>query len=226
MPHQSTPSSAQRFGVLMSVAIAHALLLIVVFASRTTVPLPADSGDAVTLFSLKAEASAQSKPPPPALPSKLAVHKPLSEPALSSDPDSIALAAASGGCAPLEIVTKAIVANPAAMESVINAPPETRSIAEAVVIWNAGWSVAAESPDAPLGPARSIVEQSLEWIDDGCLDAPIAGPRLVPIPDGEGTMFLVFGSGAWTWRELVASPEPSDKSGIADLETHSIWDWF
>lgn len=226
MPHPSTPSKAQRIGVLVSVAIAHAVLFLLVLASRGGVPLAAVKDGALTLVSLKAEAPAQSQPPPPTLPSMLADHKPLSEPALSNDPDSITLAAAFGGCAPLEIVTKALVADPAAMNSVINAPPETRSIAEAVVIWNAGWSDAADSPDAPLGPARSVVELSLESIEDGCLDAPIAGPRLVPIPDGERTMFLVFGSGAWTWRELVARPEPSDNPSIADPQSQSIWDWF
>ena len=226
MPHQSTPSNAQRLGVMVLVAVGHAVLFILVLASRGGGPLAATKDGALTLVSLKSEAPTQSRPPPLTLPSMLADHKPLSEPALSRDPDSIALAAASGGCAPLEIVTTALVADPAAMSSIINAPPETRSIAEAVVIWNAGWSDAADSPDAPLGPARSVVELSLGSIEDGCLDAPIAGPRLVPIPDGERTMFLVFGSGAWTWRELVASPEPSNKPGIADLQKPSIWDWF
>lgn len=226
MPHRSPPSNAQRLGVSVSVAIAHALLFILVLASRGGIPIAATKDGALTLVSLKAEAPAQSRPPPPKLPSMIADHKALSEPVLSSDPDSVALAAAPGGCAPLEIVSNALVADPAAMNSVINAPPETRSIAEAVVIWNAGWSDAAYSLDAPLGPARSVVEHSLESIDDGCLDAPIAGPRLVPIPDGERTMFLVFGSGAWTWRELVARPEPGDHPSIADPRTQSIWDWL
>ena len=222
MPHQTTPSRAQRLGVLTSVAIAHGLLLILVLASRGAVALPPTKVGALMLVSLNAEAPAQSRPPPPALPSKIADRKPLAEAALSSDPDSITLAAASGGCAPLEMVTKALVADPAAMKSVINAPPETRSIAEAVVLWNAGWSDAAVSSDAPLGPARLVVERSLEAVEDACLDAPIAGPRLVPIPDGERTMFLVFGSGAWTWRELTASADPQQ---VVPPETRSIFDW-
>ena len=227
MPHQSTPSRAQRFGVLVSVALAHALLFVLLLSSRGVVPLPAESHGALTLLSLKAQAPAQSRPAP-TLPSSIADQKPLAEPALSSDPDSISLAAVSGGCAPLEAVAKALVANPGAMNSIINSPPETRSIAEAVVIWNAGWSDAAGSLDAPLGPARVVVEQSLDLIEDGCLDAPVAGPRLVPIPDGAGTMFLVFGSGNWTWRELMPSANPRERRAPADAETHSIfdWDWF
>ena len=78
-------------------------------------------------------------------------------------------------------------------------------------------------PDGPtLGPARSVVERSLESIDDSCLDAPIAGPRLVPLPDGERTMFLVFGSGAWTWRELTASADPPQ---VVPADPRSIFDW-
>lgn len=222
MPHQSSPSRAQRVSVLVSVMIAHTLLFVLVLASRSANSSPATTDGALTLVSLEAQAPTQARPPPPALPSVAADHRPLSEPALSSDPDSITLAAASGGCAPLEIVTRALVADPAAMSSVINAPLETRSIAEAVVIWNAGWSDAAISADAPLGPARSVVEQSLETVDGSCLDAPIAGPRLVPIPDGDRTMFLVFGSGAWTWRELTAS---ADARQVVPAESNSIFDW-
>lgn len=81
---------------------------------------------------------------------------------------------------------------------------ETRSIAEAIIIWNAGWSAAAASMDSPLAPARSALEQTLIGISDGCLDEQVAGPRLVPIPAGSnGTMFLVIGSGLWRWRDLT-----------------------
>lgn len=229
MQNQPTPSRAQRFGVLVSVTVAHVLLVVVVLASSGVVPSPATTVGALTLVSLKAKTSAQSRPPPPTLLSNIGdQEKSLSEPVSSSDSDSTSLAAAAGGCALLEVVAKALVADPAAMNSVINSPPETRSIAEAVVIWNAGWSEAASSLDAPLGPARMVVEQSLGSIEDGCLDAPVAGPRLVPIPDGEGTMFLVFGSGNWTWRELMLSADPRERPAPADAETHSIfdWDWF
>lgn len=74
-----------------------------------------------------------------------------------------------------------------------------------------------------------MVEQTLSLVEDGCLDEPIAGPRLVPIavPDGQGTMFLVFGSGNWTWRELVA--DPAAQEALPGQKIVKPWyeiDWF
>ena len=229
MTHRSRPSPAQRIGVLLSVLALHAALLIVFLAISSAALPPIKKSGVLSLISINADVSAQRPPPPPKLPSKVLDQiKLLTEQALSFDPDSSALAAPSGACATLDVVMKAIVADPAAVAAVNNAPPETRSIAEAIVIWNAGWSYAASAPDSPLSPARAIVEQSLDSVDDGCLDEPIAGPRLVPVPDGDRTMFLVFGSGIWTWRELVTDLE-SAQAGAAIARVPKAWydlDWF
>jgi hypothetical protein len=132
----------------------------------------------------------------------------MAELALSTETDPAASAASASGCAALEAVTKGLLADPVAVAAVLRAPPETRSIAEAIVVWNTGWSEATAIAGAPLEPVRTTVRQSLETIDERCLDEPIAGPRLVPIPAGAGTMFLVFGSGSWTWRQLTLDPDP------------------
>ena len=98
------------------------------------------------------------------------------------------------------------------------------------VMWNAGRSNAASTVDSPLGPARAIVELSLNSVEDGCLDEQIAGPRLipVPVPDGQSTMFLVFGSGTWTWRELVADPVFAQDLTPVELRSKPWYelDWF
>jgi hypothetical protein len=122
------------------------------------------------------------------------------------------------GCATLELVRTSILADPAAVTSVLNSPPEIRSIAEAVILWNAQWSQSAGSLAAPLGATRAAVERSLATLDENCLDEPIAGPRLIPVPAGTGTMFVVMGSGVWTWREVTAElplPQPPISVGSA-----------
>ena len=213
-----------------SVIALHAAVFLVVFAIGSALPPTAQKAGALALVSLNLEAPAPSLPPPPAMPSKLAERtQPVARPAVANDPNSSALAAPSGGCTTLNVVMTALVSDPAAVTAVINAPPEARSVAEAVVIWNAGWSDAARSLDAPLGPARTVVEQSLFTVADACLDEPVAGPRLMPVPDNRGgTMFLVIGSGNWTWRELVTDPATGEMTAALADQPKSIfdWDWF
>jgi len=231
MIDQSAPPQSQRIGVLTSVVALHAALLVTFLASGGAASPPIVKSGVMSLIAIEADVPAQSPPPPPVLPSKLVEEiKKLSAQALTIEPDSTALAAPSGQCATLEVVMKAIVADPSAVAAVIHAPPESRSIAEAIVMWNAGWSSAANTPESPLSPARAVVEQSLDSVEDGCLDEAIAGPRLVPIPvdDGKSTMFLVFGSGNWTWRELVADPAAAQAVARSEPSAKPWYeiDWF
>jgi len=209
MTRDPPPPKSQRIGVLTGVVALHAVLLVAFLASGGAHAPPAVKPGVPSVMSISADQPADRPPPPPILPSKVVDEiKRLTEQALTFDPDSTALAALSGQCATLDLVSKAIVADPLAVAAVVQAPPETRSIAEAIVMWNAGWSYAASTPESPLGAARTIVELSLNSVEDGCLDEQIAGPRLiaVPVPGGQSTMFLVFGSGTWTWRELLDEP--------------------
>ena len=229
---RTAPPKAQRIGVLMSVVVLHvlALLAALIVSGRAPPLLPAKTGVNATA-AVTVETQAQRPPPPPKLPSKLVDKiKKLSAQAITFEPDSTALAGLPGQCSTLDAVSQAIIADPRAVAAVVGAPPETRSIAEAIVIWNAGWSSATMSPDSPLSPARTVIEQSLALVEDGCLDEPITGPRLVPIAvaDGKRTMFLVFGSGNWTWRQLVAKPEADEAlaTGVPGARPWYEIDWL
>lgn len=155
MAHQPTPPQSQRIGVLTTVVAPHAALLVAFLASGDAAAPPLAKPGVLSLMSISANLPAVRPPPPPVLPSKLVDEiERLTEQALTIDPDSTALAAVPGQCATLELVSKAIVDDPSAVQAVVHAPPETRSIAEAIVLWNAGWSYAASTPDAPLGPPQ------------------------------------------------------------------------
>jgi hypothetical protein len=171
---------------------------------------------------LKVIALADSPPAPvppsvPVLPSTIVQEMPADvELALSADVASVPATVAAAGCLALDQVKNSIEADPDAMTSALNAPPENRSIAEAVVIWNGDWIQAASTPDAPLSPAREAVERSVATMSEDCLNEPIIGPRLVPFPTATGTMFLVFGSGNWRWRDVaddVPLSTPASKQG-------------
>lgn len=230
MTHRSAPPKSQRIGVLATVVALHAALLVAFLARGGAAAPPAVKPGVLSTVSLSAEIPAQRPPPPPKLPSKVIDEiKRLTEQALAFEPDSSALAAPSGQCATLEMVSKAIVGDPSAVNAVLESPPETRSIAAAIVMWNAGWSNAARTPESPLSPAREIVELSLNSVEDACLDEQITGPRLipVPVPNSQSTMFLVFGSGTWTWRQLLDDPMGAEPTMLGE-RTAEPWykfDW-
>lgn len=213
MAHQTAPPPLQRFVVLGAVLALHLVLIMLVLAtSAGQVPAPLEPAMSAVI-SLAADQVA----PPPALPSKVAkTERPLAE-SIAEIVDPASTAAAAGGCATLERVANALLADPPALDAVLNAPPETRSIADAIVIWNAGWSEAASTFDSSLGAVRAATERSLRALDDKCLDEPIAGPRIIPIPAGARTMLVVIGSGNWRWRDLIA--EQQSAAGALDEQS-------
>lgn len=200
---------SERFVTLTLVIALHGALFLLVLLAGNPLGHISPKPGVMKVVSLDAEASVSTASPPPRLPSKVPVYTPQQLAFdFSDDVDPDALDAPIGGCAALEAVRNAVLADPAAVDSVINAPPAARSVADAVVIWNAGWSDAASSLEAPLGAARAAVERTLSEMESACLDEPIAGPRLMQIPAGDQrTMFLVFGSGNWNWREIMLSSE-------------------
>jgi len=227
MRHRSITPRSERVAVLTVAVVTHLALFALLFSLGSARPVTVPKPGNLSLISLSPEA-AQGKPPPPALPSKVADTKRIfAQDIFSAELDPAPLGAA-GGCATLDLVVKSLTADPAVAAAAVSTPPNRRSIADAVVIWNAEWSDTASAPGDPLGPARIVIEQSLRSVPDMCLDEPIAGPRLVPIPEGDRTMFLAIGSGNWTWRKLLTNPSPARQAGgrHEDQPAKSLWDWF
>lgn len=210
MAYRQPPSARQRIlSLAMGIGINAAVVLMLVAFRNAPSPVPRSG--AMTLISLSAPAATPRASPPPVIPSTLV--KELQPPPLSlAELQDLASAGAVGdSCPTLETITKAIIESPAATDAMVHAPPETRSVADAIAIWNAGWSEAAMVGPAPLGPVRTTVLAALQSMTPECLEQAVAGPRLVPIPNGDRTMFLVFGSGDWTWKDVMADlPAPAD----------------
>lgn len=207
--------------MLGGVILVHALLLALAMTLRSPErELPVRQS--LTLISL-AKNEAVAKPAPP-LPSKVPAPAPLAAVAVKAEaaPQATAAPAVGESCATLDNVSKAIVGDPAALSAVAEAPADVRSISDAIVIWNAGWSPATDQtaqPLAPLAPVRSAVLASLAGTDQRCLDESVAGPRFVPIAVGDRTRLLVFGSGNWTWRAVTsdgAAQTPAPNGQAAD----------
>ncbi|WP_309603512.1 hypothetical protein [Sphingomonas sp.] len=227
MAHRSTPPQSERAAVLTAAVVAHLLIFALLISLGSAGPMPVPRQGNMSLISLAPDA-AQGKPPPPVLPSKVVDQKQITpQDSFSAELDNKPRGTA-GGCAIFDLVSKSLIADPIVAAAVLSTPRESRSIADAIVIWNTGWSATADSPGEPLGPARAAIEQSLRSVPDSCLDEPVAGPRLVPIPEGERTIFLAIGSGNWTWRQLLVEADPALQAGAIQEQpaARSLWDWL
>jgi len=224
MMRRSAQPQHQRIAVLAAVFVLHAVLIAFLLLRSTITPQEVKPTTTIALIAIDAERPAAAKPPPPAIPAKVAdTFKPITELSIPSDNDVDAPAGATGACSTQGAVLDALLRDPVVVETIRLAPPETRSVAKAIVIWNEGWSPAAIAFDSPLGPVRANIEQSLGKLAGPCLDEPVAGPRLLPIPDGtgNGALFLVLGSGNWAWRSLLTQPLPVEAPTPASRGTEA-----
>lgn len=105
-------------------------------------------------------------------------------------------------CAPLDTLQAALAADSAARSAIAAVPLSARSVAEAIVVWNVGWSEVAGTPTAPLAIVRDVVTRTLATMPAHCLAEPVVGPRLILIDNGTQTSVLAFGSGTWRWSDL------------------------
>lgn len=210
---QSPRERIAAVGLVITIHVVLAMLLLIV--GRTTHPRVI-AVEGMTLVSIGQDHPSHVRPPPPKLLQKPSPKQaPLSPPTPLSEKDSVA-GPPSAGCATLASLTNRLLTDPAAAAAILNAPPESQSIAGAVVLWNAGWPTTASTPDAPLGAARAAIERVLEEGPPSCLDEQINGPRFVPIPDGERTIMVVLGSGQWTWHDMLSEPFPEAELSTGD----------
>ncbi len=210
----------QRFTVLAAVFVLHAVLIAFLLLQSTTKLQDVEPARTVALIAIDAERPAAAKPPPPALPAKVAdTFVPVTELSIPADSESNSPAGASAVCATLGVVIETLLLDAIAVDAIRNAPPETRSVADAIVIWNVGWAPTALTHLDPLFVVRTAIERSLSGVADNCLDEAVAGPRLIPIPDASGsrTIFVVLGSGNWTWRALLSPPPLPGAEGVGPV---------
>lgn len=219
MERRAAQPGQQRIVVLAMVLVLHGAFLLLML-QRASPGIPEIKRSAISIISIDAERPAAAKPPPLALPAKVAnTFKPLTEFSLSDAVESDAPPGATGACSTPQVVLDALLLDQVALDALRNSPPETRSVAEAVVMWNEGWTPFALNDVSPLRAVRINIERSLASLEDACLDEPVTGPRLLPVPDAteQGTILIVLGSGVWTWRRLINAPPMMSTDGAGLL---------
>ena len=209
--------AGQKATIFILILSAHIGIIILLMISWHITP-PKKQGS-LSAFSLSASASSPSVPVPAR--AVLSEVKPIllnpveafaeQEQGAKGNPDGDA-------CAPLDLVRTQLTSDPTLPDAINMVPRADRSISEAIVIWNAEWSVTAASDEAPLGRVRNSIQTTLANMSQECLEIPVAGPRLIPIEMDGSTVFLAFGSGEWRWQQLI---EPQ----IAPSSMDGEWTW-
>lgn len=217
----------RRGPIFLGVVALHLLIIIIVVLSKNSME-PKKKQGALTVFAL---ASAPNPPaveiPDPVVPIKiLDPVNPVEEKEIVASPEEAYAEQQSAEgdpdgdiCSPLDEVTAQLASDPLVPLAISRVAKSDRSISEAIVMWNAEWSVTAAAADAPLAEVRSRVVAILQALPPECLALPVTGPRLVAIPEEGFTTFLAFGSGEWSWQQLVM---PDDDENVAE---DNSWTW-
>ncbi len=212
-------SLGRRALIFIAVVSFHILLIVLLILTRQIAP-PKQNQGTLSAFTLSAA------PAPPSIPISASVailnaELVPSNPAqtfaeqqqtIDGDPDG-------EDCSPLDAITVQLANDPLVPEAIDRVPQSDRSISEAVVMWNTEWSAASADQQAPLAMVREQVLLTLETLPPDCLAIPVMGPRLIAIPQEGRTTFLAFGSGEWSWQQLM---KPADE--IATTQENS-WTW-
>lgn len=139
----------------------------------------------------------------------------LALPTMTADSAAPAISGAAGGCALTDQLRAAILADPASMAELASLPPDVRTDADAVMLWNGQWFDAGpQSGAGAIPPLRELVEKLVATAPAECREMTWTGPQFIAIAQGQRFTMLVVGSGQWRWRDLLGS---SASCGVGDM---------
>ncbi len=196
--------------VMATIIGAHVLLLLALWTQVSRVPPVAVPAMALIAFREPSPpVTAVVDPVPPQLievtsppVANILPDEPVQPPVFDAIAPPAATAAMAGDCAPEAALEAALSTDFNVQSALVNVPASNRSVADAVIIWNATWAELARSRDAPLAHVREVVTDTLRGLSGDCLATPVTGPRLLLIIVPRGTMVLAFGSGTWRWGDI------------------------
>lgn len=119
----------------------------------------------------------------------------------------------SGSCDLTEAVTSNLRANAAVQAALAEIPRRSRSVANAVMLWNGDWtSDETVGGRSSLAVLRLVIAASVRAAPFECRDSLVVGPRLIFVPDAVGTAVLAIGSGSWSWGQLLDASVSADNA--------------
>ena len=82
-------------------------------------------------------------------------------------------------------------------------PRQSRSVANAILLWNGEWiEPASVGGAASLAAIELQVDDVVAHASPECRQELQSGPRLLTLGDANDTLVLAFGSGRWRWEDL------------------------
>lgn len=215
----------RRHGVLVLVLAAH-LLVLLFFVLERRAPEARPIEATLQLLSLKNAPGKPAKPaavrsvtptPPKPVPAPVTLPAPPPPPVVGIAAGGVigASVGVDGGCAMSIAIAQAIEGTPTAIAALQALPPEVRTSADAVMIWDTGW-LRAPSADGSDGllVVRHVIEKVFAASPPQCVETPVIGPQFIPVTVGDRTVMLVIGSGNWTWKNLVATESYGGKQRL------------
>lgn len=189
--------------LIPALLLAHAGLLLVVWRERPAAAMPAAAIVTVT------EIAAAAPPSPPVEVKLVPVTADVDAPELTADAAEPAAALAGltpgvAGCDLSDAVQTQLRASPAVTAAIERIPRAARSVADAVLLWDGHWiDAGAVGGSDALEPIRAAVASAVRAAPAHCRDASVTGPRLLIVASATGNQVLAFGSGRWTWAQVI-----------------------
>ena len=213
------PESVGRRATTFAVVVVFHICTILLFVLSKHADQPRQKQGSLSVFAVAASPSPPAvQLPDPVIPVEAiavissAAEAHAEQQAAQGDPDGQV-------CSPVDEVSSQLANDPLVPLAIGRVARSDRSISEAIVMWNAEWSAASATDDAPMADVRERVVTILQNLPPDCLAAPVTGPRLIAIAEQGYTTFLAFGSGEWSWQELI---EPADDMPSGD---ENVWSW-
>lgn len=160
------------------------------------------------------------------------VHKaaPITLPSVSAiaatAANSAEAAVVGSGCSIAGKVGDAITHDPAALAQLAALPPEMRSRADAVFIWNGEWLIGSGASPVVNSTGMAISDNPLQQAivsavasaATECRTAPMTGPAFIAVQEGFRTTMLVVGSGVWRWDQVKPTECEAPTNPCVDLD--------
>ncbi len=209
--------STAAFATFAIHAVIIAVLMIPMVAPPRSAPRTLaifDISVSAAMPSAKPPQNPQPEPVTPKLPQPVIVPPPVIElptpnETLVATLEQTASVSAGGACDLTEPVQAALRDSEAVAASLPQIPQTRRSVANAIMIWNAQWVALHETLDpAAMAAIRDTVAGTIAAASPECRLQPQRGPRLILLPGLNETTVLALGSGVWRWQDLLDTAQP------------------
>jgi hypothetical protein len=137
---------------------------------------------------------------------------PADEARLNEDPNndpvavSVTAASTAGGhaCDVGAWLQSALQADPSVRLALTTIPRSSRSVANAIMLWDSHWTPQPMPAVAGVSALRSAMMVGVRSAPVECQTQLVRGPELIALTDANGTTLLAVGSGEWRWGDLLA----------------------